>query len=156
MMYYYEDIIRNLVSPSSPSSLSSNYSNKNNKKKRILLVDDENDICFTFKETLEDSGFITDTYNNPVSALNNFKAHIYNLVILDIKMPDMNGFELYKEIKKIDPNTKICFLTAAEEYYEELRKEEEYCALDKEDLFIQKPISNEEIIREINKRLNST
>jgi CheY-like chemotaxis protein len=155
-MYYYEDIIRNLVSPSSPSSLSSNYSNKNNKKKRILLVDDENDICFTFKETLEDSGFITDTYNNPVSALNNFKPHIYDLVILDIKMPDMNGFELYKEIKKIDPNTKICFLTAGEEYYEELRKEEEYCALDKEDLFIQKPISNEEIIREINKRLNST
>jgi CheY-like chemotaxis protein len=72
------------------------------------------------------------------------------MVILDIKMPAMNGFELYKEIKKKDPNTKICFLTAAEEYYEELRKEEEYCALDK-NLFIQKPISNEEIIREINK-----
>jgi CheY-like chemotaxis protein len=72
------------------------------------------------------------------------------IVILDIKMPAMNGFELYKEIKKKDPNTKICFLTAAEEYYEELRKEEEYCALDK-NLFIQKPISNEEIIREINK-----
>jgi CheY-like chemotaxis protein len=148
MIYYYES--EQLVSPWSPS-LSSNYSN-NNKKKRILLVDDENDICFAFKNGLEDSGFITDTYNNPVSALNNFKPHIYDLVILDIKMPDMNGFELYKEIKKIDPNIKICFLTAAEEYYEELRKEEEYCALDK-NLFIHKPISNEEIIREINKRI---
>jgi len=133
---------------------SSNYSNNNNK--RILLVDDERDVCFTFKEGLEDSRFITDTYINPVSALNNFKPHIYDLVILDIKMPAMNGFELYKEIKKIDPNTKICFLTAGEEYYEELREEEEeYCDLDKS-LFIQKPISNEEIIREINKRINSS
>jgi response regulator RpfG family c-di-GMP phosphodiesterase len=71
-------------------------------------------------------------------------------------MPAMNGFELYKEIKRIDPNTKICFLIAAEEYYEELRKEEEeYCALDK-NLFIHKPISNQEIIREINKRINSS
>jgi CheY-like chemotaxis protein len=148
MIYYYE--LEQLASPSS-----SNYSNNN--KKKILLVDDENDICFTFKKGLEDSGFITYTYINPVSALNNFKPHIYDLVILDIKMPDMNGFELYKEIKKIDPNTKICFLTAAEGYYEELRKEEEeeYCALDKS-LFIHKPISNEEIIREINKRINSS
>jgi CheY-like chemotaxis protein len=155
MIYYYES--EQLASSSSSPSSSSNYSNNNNNKKKILLVDDENDICFTIKEGLEDSGFITDTYNNPVSALNNFKSHIYDLVILDIKMPAMNGFELYKEIKKIDPNTKICFLTAGEEYYEELREEEEeeYCDLDKS-LFIQKPISNEEIIREINKRINSS
>jgi CheY-like chemotaxis protein len=73
-------------------------------------------------------------------------------------MSNMDGFELYKlykRLKNVDPDVKICFLTAAEEYYEELKKEEEYCALDK-NLFIHKPISNEEIIREINKRLNST
>ncbi|HEY9386648.1 MAG TPA: hypothetical protein VIP70_06385 [Nitrososphaeraceae archaeon] len=65
------------------------------------------------------------------------------------------GFELYKQLKKLDPDVKVCFLTTSEKYHEKLRKEQEYYALDKEDLFIQKPISNEDIIREINKRINS-
>jgi CheY-like chemotaxis protein len=65
-------------------------------------------------------------------------------------MPNMDGFELYKEIKEKDPNVKVCFLTASELYYQEFR-EKEYNALDK-DLFIRKPIGNDELIKEI-KRL---
>jgi CheY-like chemotaxis protein len=76
---------------------------------------------------------------------------LYDLVILDIKMPKMDGFELYDEIKKIDKDANVCFLTASELYYEEFRKKE-YCALDR-NLFIKKPIENEELVKEINKMI---
>ena len=77
-----------------------------------------------------------------------------NLVILDIKMPKMDGFELYYEIKKKDNNAKVCFLTASELYYEEFRTNE-YDALDKK-LFIRKPTDNEELLKEVNKMMSST
>ncbi|MGH9978450.1 MAG: response regulator, partial [Nitrososphaeraceae archaeon] len=89
-------------------------------------------------------------FNNPKKALSNFKPDYYDLVVLDIKMPNMDGFELYSEIQKIDSKANVCFLTASELYYEEFRKKE-YNALDKE-LFIRKPIENEELMKEI-KRL---
>jgi FixJ family two-component response regulator len=75
------------------------------------------------------------------------------LAHLDIKMPKMDGFELYNELKKRDSNVKVCFLTASELYYKEFRKKE-YCALDK-NLFIQKPIDNEELFKEVNKIIES-
>jgi two-component SAPR family response regulator len=68
-------------------------------------------------------------------------------------MPEMNGFDLYEEMKKIDSKVKICFLTANEMYYEEFRKEA-YSSLDK-DLFIRKPIENEELLNKINKMISS-
>jgi CheY-like chemotaxis protein len=68
-------------------------------------------------------------------------------------MPEMDGFELYDEIKKIDDKAKVCFLTASEMYYSKLR-EDKYCSLDK-DLFIQKPIENEQLVQHINKILDS-
>jgi CheY-like chemotaxis protein len=69
-------------------------------------------------------------------------------------MPDMDGFELYERLKKIDPDIKACFLTASEMYHEEFRKAE-YFALNK-DLFLQKPISTDDLIMKINKMINST
>ena len=87
------------------------------------------------------------------SALKNYRVGIYDLLILDIKMPKMDGFELYDEIKKRDDNAKICFLTASEMYYKNSRIEK-YYSLDK-DLFIQKPIANKDLVEEINKMLNS-
>jgi DNA-binding response OmpR family regulator len=126
------------------------------KKKRILLVDDEYDITASLSMALVDYGFEVDSYNDPLAALSNFKPSYYNLVILDIKMPDMNGFELYRELEKIHSQIKVCFITAAgETYYEPLTEEaEEYCKMHK-DMFLQKPFSNKRLVEEIRKRMDS-
>ncbi|MDQ4055880.1 MAG: response regulator [Thermoproteota archaeon] len=122
-----------------------------NNNNRILVVDDEPDLTQVSTLALEYHGFKVDSFNDPQEALSKFKPGSYDLIILDIKMPKMDGFELYHEIKKKDNNAKVCFLTASELYYEEFRKEE-YCALDR-NLFIQKPIDNEDLVKEINKML---
>jgi DNA-binding response OmpR family regulator len=121
--------------------------NEGIKGKRIMVVDDESDLTLFYKMSLEFHGFEVDTFNDPRKALSNFKPNYYNLVVLDIKMPGMDGFELNKELQKIDDKVNVCFLTASELYYKEFRKEE-FCALDKE-LFIRKPVENEELIKEI-------
>ena len=99
-------------------------------QKRILAVDDEPDLTMICSLALQYHGFKVDTFNDAQEALSNFKPDYYDLVILDIKMPNMDGFELYDKIKKKDDKVKICFLTASELYYEEFRKKE-YSALDK-------------------------
>jgi DNA-binding response OmpR family regulator len=116
------------------------------KRNRILLVDDEPDITTAFKVTLEDAGFIVHTYNDPFIALSEFKPGYYDLVILDIKMQEMNGFELHANMRKVDNQVKFCFITAGEMYYDKVRKEkqheeeeEPYCKLNTE-WFLQKPI----------------
>jgi DNA-binding response OmpR family regulator len=118
---------------------------------RILVVDDEPDLTQVSTLALEYHGFKVDSFNDPQEALSKFEPGLYDLVILDIKMPKMDGFELYHEIKKKDNNAKVCFLTASELYYEEFRKKE-YYALDR-DMFIRKPIENEELVKEINKMI---
>jgi DNA-binding response OmpR family regulator len=122
---------------------------RQNKNKKIMVVDDEYDLTLFYRMSLEYYGFEVETYNESEKALSNFKPDYYDLIILDIKMPNMDGFELYKEIKEKDPNVKACFLTASELYNKEFRNKE-YRALDKE-LFIRKPIENEELLREINR-----
>ena len=87
-------------------------------------------------------------------ALKSFKPNHSDLVSIDIMMPKIDGFELYERLKKADPNVKVCFLTASEMYHEKIR-EVEHCALNK-DLFLQKPISTDDLIRQINKKINST
>ncbi len=120
-------------------------------KKKILVVDDEPDLTILCKMILEDEGFTVDAFTDSLLALSNFKPNFYDLVILDIKMPDMDGFELYKKILELDDYTNICFLTASEMYYEKFR-EKEYSFIDRE-LFIHKPIENEDLIKKINKIL---
>ena len=90
--------------------------------KRILLVDDEPDIIFTIKKILEENGFKVDSFNDPILALNYYKVNFYDLVILDIKLPNMDGFELYTKIREKDPKVKICFLTAITTFNEDFRK----------------------------------
>jgi DNA-binding response OmpR family regulator len=121
-------------------------------KKRILIIDDEPDVALTLKVVLEDNGFEVDSFTDSLLALKHFKeaGYIYDLLILDIKMPQMNGFELYKEIRKLDDKVKVCFLSALTELkdYEAFRKEvfpkwgERY--------FIQKPIENDDMLKRIN------
>ena len=89
--------------------------------KKILVIDDESDVTFTIRNILEDNGFEVDTFNDPILSLNNYKVNFYNLVILDIKMPKMDGFELYIKIREKDPKVKICFLTASALLSEELK-----------------------------------
>jgi DNA-binding response OmpR family regulator len=122
-------------------------------KRRILVVDDEPDITFTLRAELEGGGFDVDAFTDPELALSSFKLGLYDLVLIDIMMPKMDGFELYERLKTVDPNVKVCFLTASEMYLEEIR-EVEHSTLNK-DLFLQKPISTDDLIMEINKKINS-
>ena len=114
---------------------------------RIMLVDDEPDINAALSVVLKRAGYYVDTFDNPFIALEKLKPGFYGLIILDVKMPQMDGFELYREIKKVDRKAKICFLTASELYYENIRKEK-FTPLDKE-LFIIKPISNAELLKKL-------
>ena len=79
------------------------------KMKKILVVDDESDICLTLANVLEGERFVVHTFDDPLLALENFRKEMYDLLIIDIKMEKMNGVELYKEIKKIDNKVKVCF-----------------------------------------------
>ena len=123
-------------------------------KRRILVVDNEPDITVTLQVGLEEGGFDVDAFTDPLLALKSFKPNFYDLVLIDIVMPKIDGFELYERLKKVDPDVKVYFLTASEMYHEEFR-DVEHCALNK-DLFLRKPISTDDLIREINNRINST
>ncbi len=113
-------------------------------------MDDEPDITFTIKKILEDHGFQIDSFNDPITALKSYKSNFYDLVTLDIKMPEMDGFELYLKIREKDPKVKICFLTASEMYYEKFRKaRDEFGRTIGENYFIQKPIKSEELIKKL-------
>ena len=139
--------------------------NKTNNNNRILLVDDELDITTVFTLGLEDNGFEVDAFNDPIQALSDFKTGLYDLALIDYKMPNMNGFELYREIRKIDERVKVCFITAFEAYHEELKKKfQGSLNLSREDkqeeevdlqCFIQKPIDIDELVKRIKEELNS-
>ena len=119
-----------------------------------MLIDNEPDITITLKVGLAEGGdFDVDAFTDPLSVLNCFRPKFYDLALIDIVMPELDGFELYERLKKIDPDIRVCFLTASEMYHEEFR-EGKHRGLN-EDLFLQKPISADVLIREINKRLNS-
>jgi two-component system, OmpR family, response regulator ChvI len=88
-----------------------------NNERRILLVDDEPNIAFALTIGLEDNGFEVDTFNDPLLALQSFKEkhnkkESYAIALIDFRMPKMNGFELYNEMRKIDNRVKVCLITA--------------------------------------------
>ena len=119
-----------------------------------MVVDNEPDITLTIQLGLEVGGFDVDAFTDPDLASKSFKPNFYDLVLIDIMMPNMDGFELYERLKRVDPNVKVCFLTASEMYHEKIR-EVEHCALNK-DVFLQKPITTDDLIREINNKIDST
>jgi two-component system, OmpR family, response regulator ChvI len=120
-------------------------------KRRILVVDDEPDITSIFKISLEYNGFEVDAYNDPILALSNFKAAFYGLMLLDIKMPGMTGFELYKEVMKIDNKVKVCFVTAYDLSYDEFRQQ--VPTLNAK-CFLRKPILIPDLIKRIDLELS--
>jgi DNA-binding response OmpR family regulator len=117
---------------------------------KLLIVDNEPDINLSLKMYLEDNSFDVDTFEDPITALDNFRKGTYDLLILDILMPKMHGFELYKEIRKIDSEVKICFLTAGDTCYGT------YTDIFAKNIFIRKPIQNQDLVKRINNILSST
>ncbi|MDQ3872922.1 MAG: response regulator [Thermoproteota archaeon] len=115
--------------------------------KRIAVVDDEPDITTIINKGLERYGFTVDTFNDPRAALERFKPSYYDLVIIDIRMPRINGFDLYRELKKIDSGIRVCFLTAFEIYYEEFKKM--FPTIDVK-VFIRKPVSMSNLVSQVN------
>lgn len=103
---------------------------------KVLLVDDEPDILMSVKLGLEKRGLTVDAFDDPEVALREFRPDTYDFAILDIRMPKMNGFELYREILKRDGNVRVRFFTAFEEYREDFKKA--FPELD-EHRFIRKP-----------------
>ena len=122
----------------------------NNISKRILLVDDEPDVTYTIKNILEDKGLQLDTFNDPITALKSYTSNFYDLVILDIKMPKMDGFELCIKIREKDPTVKICFLTAIPIFSEEFRKARSNVGkIVDQEYFIRKPIEMENLLKKL-------
>jgi CheY-like chemotaxis protein len=102
--------------------MSSSSTNNHRSKKRILIVDDERDVGLSLKRVLERNRFLVDFYSNPLEVLDNFKAGQYDLAIFDIRMPGIDGTELYRRIRQLDKRIKICFISAYEITTEDLSR----------------------------------
>ena len=115
--------------------------------KRVLIVDDDPDITLAFKVGLEDYGsFDIYAHTDPLEALSTFKPHFYDLLLLDINMPQMNGFELCKRILEIDVNVRICFITAGDTNIEALREVYPTLSIG---CFIKKPVTIENLAKRL-------
>jgi len=114
--------------------------------KKVLLVDDENDVGLMFKRILQRNGIVVDFFSNPLDALDKFKPNYYDLAILDIKMPEMNGTQLYIELRKLDQKIPICFISAYEMTIDELRRIlPDYIT----NCLMKKPVSNDLLVARV-------
>jgi DNA-binding response OmpR family regulator len=135
----------------------STYTNSNENKdgtmgfsgsqKKILIVDDDLDLTSMFKMVLEMNGFEVDAYNDPLLALRDFKANSFGMALLDVRMPQLNGFELYKKLEEIDKRMKVCFITAFEDYNEEFKQS--FPELDERKCFVRKPKAIEDLVKHV-------
>jgi DNA-binding response OmpR family regulator len=123
------------------------------KKYRVMLVDDEQDITTIFKMGLENNQFVVTTFNDPVEALSEFRPGLYDLLILDIRMPGMNGFQLYRKIRDVDNKVKVCFLTAFDESRAEFRTS--FPFLEEVKCYLKKPITVRDLVRRLVDLANS-
>ena len=127
--------------------------------KRMLIVDDDEDVTITFRSGIEDSNNSHDpnkrievyTSNHPVIALSEFKQNFYDLLLVDINMSDMNGFELAEKILAIDINVKICFMSSGEINREALR---EIYPTREEGCFIRKPVTIDYLVKRVRSELD--
>jgi CheY-like chemotaxis protein len=128
--------------------------------KRILIVDDHPDITLAFKSGLEgyyhdDSyskiRFEVSTYNNPLEALSEFKPNFYDLLLTDINMPIINGFELCQKILELDANVRVCFITAGEANIDALREVYPNVSMG---CFIKKPVTIDYLVKRLRAELD--
>ncbi len=120
---------------------------KNNKRRRIMIVDDDHDIANLFKIFLECNRYTVDAYTNPIKALNNFRKQRYDLIILDLKMPKMDGMTLYNKIKERDDKVITCLTTADKSLIRDLQKG----IIDIEKIVIYKPI----LLKDLKNKIDS-
>jgi two-component system, OmpR family, response regulator ChvI len=118
------------------------------KKNKILVVDYEHDSNLLLKTILERNGFIVDCFDDPFVAMENFRSNLFSLIILNIKLPKLNGFQLYREIRKKDKKVKVCFITDGEMYYGVYT--DIFNSLD-ENSFIRKPINYDDLLEHLSK-----
>ena len=142
-----DTVVREETSPLDKTSL---------KTKKILVVDDDRDLTTTYKTCLEainelTMAFHVHTYNNPLLALSDFKPNFYDLLLVDINMPLMNGFELSEKILELDINIKICFMSAGEINQEAIR---EVHSMKSIGCYIKKPVEVEDLVRRLKEELS--
>ena len=123
-------------------------------KKRILIVDEEKDVGGTFETRLEKYGFNIDYFTDPVVALEKFKPNLYDLTILDIMMPKINGFELYEQLKSRDSNIKTLFITALSSVESYNTQNNKVYPLKGQRHFMAKPVSNKELLEHVYAMIN--
>jgi DNA-binding response OmpR family regulator len=114
--------------------------------KTVLIIDDDPDVTTVFGLGLQDEGFDVYTYNDPLEALSQFRPNFYDLLLIDINMPKMNGIDLSIRILELDTNVKICFVTAGEANIEVLR---ELYPTRSIGCYIKKPVTIENLVRRI-------
>ncbi len=117
-------------------------------KNKILVVDYEYDSNLLLKTILERNGFIVDCFDDPFVAMENFRSNLFSLIVLNIKLPKLNGFQLYREIRKKDKKVKVCFITDGEMYYGVYT--DIFNSLD-ENSFIRKPINYDNLLEHLSK-----
>ena len=132
--------------------IKNNASTGSNAQHRIMVVDDEQEIARLFTIALQDNGFVVDVFNDPLSAISNYKARYYDLLLLDIKMPNMSGFELYQKIKNIDDKAQVCFITAYVESLNDFRRLFPY--LEEFDCFVTKPIEIHNLVKIVKSKVH--
>ena len=115
-----------------------------------MIVDDEVDITDALKAGLERRGFKVETFNDPREALAMFRLFGFDISLLDVRMPEMNGFELYREMRKVDEEASVCFLTAFDIPREEFEVNFPYV---KGKTILKKPITTDDIAANLNKLL---
>ena len=114
------------------------------------MVDDEPDVNITIKTVLEDTDlFLVDTFNNAETALSIFRPNFYDLALLDIRMPEMNGFQLCRKLREIDKKIKICFLTATELLYYKDTDSDVINDLGT-NCFVPKPVNTTDLVNRLN------
>lgn len=121
---------------------------------RILIVDEDKDVGVTFETMLNNYGFDIDYFTDPAVALEKFKPNLYDLIILDINMPKINGFELYEQLKSRDSNIKTLFITGLNRVESYNTHHSKVYPLKGQRHFMAKPVSKKELLENVYDMIN--
>jgi DNA-binding response OmpR family regulator len=127
---------------------------KSSHSQKILVVDDEQDIVFTLKTILTEAGFSVDAFTNPSVAFEMFRPEKYELIILDIRMPGLNGFELYMKLLEQDNSIKVLFLTAVNEFSMYAKFKNSVSPMSGKRYYLQKPVDLTKLLQRVDDMLS--